>query len=40
MPDLPEDYDAAFDDLPMGLLTKIPLMVRASASASSRSTTC
>jgi monoamine oxidase len=26
-PDLPEDYDAAFDDLPMGLLTKIPLQV-------------
>ncbi len=26
-PDLPEEYDAAFDDLPMGLLTKIPLVV-------------
>ena len=26
-PDLPEDHDAAFDDLPMGLLTKIPLIV-------------
>ena len=26
-PDLPEAYDAAFDDLPMGLLTKIPLEV-------------
>jgi monoamine oxidase len=26
-PDLPEAYDAAFDDLPMGLLTKIPLVV-------------
>jgi len=26
-PDLPEEYDAAFDDLPMGLLTKIPLRV-------------
>jgi monoamine oxidase len=27
VPDLPEDYDAAFDNLPMGLLTKIPLVV-------------
>jgi len=26
-PDLPETYDEAFDDLPMGLLTKIPLVV-------------
>ncbi|HET7718070.1 MAG TPA: NAD(P)/FAD-dependent oxidoreductase [Bauldia sp.] len=26
-PDLPEQYDAAFDDLPMGLLTKIPLAI-------------
>ena len=26
-PDLPEVYDEAFDDLPMGLLTKIPLVV-------------
>ncbi|MEP0324244.1 flavin monoamine oxidase family protein [Bauldia litoralis] len=28
VPDLPEDYDAAFDHLPMGLLTKIPLVVK------------
>jgi monoamine oxidase len=28
-PDLPEEYDAAFDHLPMGLLTKIPLIVNA-----------
>ncbi|MCB1488589.1 MAG: FAD-dependent oxidoreductase [Bauldia sp.] len=28
VPDLPEDHDAAFDYLPMGLLTKIPLVVR------------
>ncbi len=28
VPDLPEDYDAAFDNLPMGLLTKIPVVVR------------
>ncbi|MCB1383184.1 MAG: FAD-dependent oxidoreductase [Notoacmeibacter sp.] len=28
-PDLPEAYDAAFDHLPMGLLTKIPLVIRA-----------
>lgn len=27
VPDLPEEYDAAFDNLPMGLLTKIPLVV-------------
>lgn len=26
-PDLPERYDAAFDHLPMGLLTKIPLII-------------
>ncbi|MCB1384560.1 MAG: FAD-dependent oxidoreductase [Nitratireductor sp.] len=26
-PDLPEDYDAAFDGLAMGLLTKIPLLI-------------
>ncbi len=28
VPDLPEEYDAAFDYLPMGLLTKIPLVVK------------